>query len=168
MTGDATAPTVFVGGPFKGLVDPVTGVIDPAFQRRYARVNDHFRGHGWRVLNAHEEEGWGAAMVRAADCTGRDLRWMRECDVFVAFPGDPASPGTHVEIGWASALGRPTVLVLDRGAVYADLVTGLHGVAPVAFVEYDEGAAFFTALSARVHEVSGLAVVRPRAPLTGS
>lgn len=149
-------PTVFVGGPFKAYVDPVSGTLAPAFRLRYERLIAYFEKGGATVLNAHREEGWGTAMVSAGECTERDLRWMRQCDLFVAFPGAPCSPGTHVEIGWASALGRPMVLVLEPSADYAALVTGLYGVAPVAYTVYEEGAGFDRALAEAVHELENL------------
>lgn len=39
-------------------------------------------------------------------CTKIDFDEISTCDLFAAFPGSPASPGTHIEIGWASALKK--------------------------------------------------------------
>ncbi|MFI0773144.1 nucleoside 2-deoxyribosyltransferase [Streptomyces sp. NPDC021212] len=128
--------TVFLGGPFKGLIDPATGAVPDAARHRYEGLTDAFAARGWRVLNAHRTEGWGLAEVSDVECTRRDFAWMHECDVFVAFPGDPASPGTHVELGWATALGRPTVILLEPGARHAALVTGLPAVSDVHLLEY--------------------------------
>ncbi|MFC9223526.1 nucleoside 2-deoxyribosyltransferase [Streptomyces hygroscopicus] len=138
---DSPAPvggvaTVFLGGPFKALVDPATGAVPEAARHRYESLADAFAARGWRVLNAHRTEGWGLNEVSDVECTRRDFAWMRECDVFVAFPGDPASPGTHVELGWATALGRPTVILLEPGARHAALVTGLTVVSTVKLLEY--------------------------------
>jgi nucleoside 2-deoxyribosyltransferase len=129
-------PVVFLGGPFKALIDTATGQLPQSVRRRYAALIAAFEDEGWEVLSAHRTEEWGAGLVSDADCTRRDLEWMRRCSVFVAFPGDPASPGTHVELGWASALGRPTVVLVEPGTQPAALVTGLPAVAPVQLVEY--------------------------------
>jgi hypothetical protein len=145
-TRDANRPIVFVGGPFKAHVDSATGLLDARFRQRYERMIAFFESHGCTVLNAHQTEGWGGSMVSAAECTERDYRWMEACDLFVAFPGDPVSPGTHVEIGWASAMRRPTVLLLEPGGQYAALVTGLGAVAPVAYLEYDAAPGFLARL----------------------
>ncbi|WP_218941191.1 nucleoside 2-deoxyribosyltransferase [Salinispora sp. H7-4] len=147
-------PTVFIGGPFKGLVQATTGLVDPAHQRRYERLIEHFTQRGWRTLSAHRQEGWGGAMVAADVCTARDFAWMQECDLFVAFPGHPVSPGTHVEIGWASALGRPTVLLREPGVEPAALIAGLSAVAPVTYLDYEDGLAFPTALDAAVRQLT--------------
>ncbi|GAA3434184.1 nucleoside 2-deoxyribosyltransferase [Kutzneria kofuensis] len=129
-------PVVFLGGPFKALIDPATGQLPQPVRRRYTTLIAAFEDEGWVVLNAHRAEEWGAGLVSAGECTRRDLEWMRRCSVFVAFPGAPASPGTHVELGWASALGRPTVVLVEPGTEPAALVGGLPVVAPVTLVEY--------------------------------
>lgn len=72
-------------------------------------------------------------MMTPQECTRLDYEHIRDCDLFVAFPGSPASPGTHIELGWASALGRPMILLLEEGS-YAFLVQGLHVVGDVSYV----------------------------------
>ncbi|MCP2258154.1 Nucleoside 2-deoxyribosyltransferase [Streptoalloteichus tenebrarius] len=151
---DASAPTVFIGGPFKGCVDPLTGEIDPAVRRRYERLITFFRERGWTVTNAHETEAWGRGMVTPWECTERDFRWMLDCDLFVAFPGDPPSPGTHVEIGWATGLGRPVVVLLEENHAYAALVTGLPAVGAVHLVTYSDDPGFLDTLTRSVRALA--------------
>jgi nucleoside 2-deoxyribosyltransferase len=59
------------------------------------------------------------------ECTKIDFDEISACDRFVAYPGAIASPGTHVELGWASALGKDITLLLQDGVEYAFLVRGL-------------------------------------------
>jgi hypothetical protein len=122
---------VFLGGPFKASVDPATGTLRAAERTRLESVIARLESDGYEVHNAHRREGWGAAFLTPEECTRLDFEEISASDVFVAFPGAPASPGTHVEIGWASALGKPVVLLLEDGAEYAFLVRGLHTVADV-------------------------------------
>lgn len=35
-------------------------------------------------------------------CTKVDFNEIKSCDLFIAFPGKPPSPGIHIEIGWAA------------------------------------------------------------------
>ncbi|MFJ6674831.1 nucleoside 2-deoxyribosyltransferase [Actinosynnema sp. NPDC091369] len=129
-----TARRIFLGGPFKASVDPATGTLRAAERTRLESVIARLERDGHEVHNAHRREGWGAAFLTPEECTRLDFEEISASDVFVAFPGAPASPGTHVEIGWASALGKPVVLLLEDGAEYAFLVRGLHTVADVVFV----------------------------------
>lgn len=131
-TGDTTR--IFLGGPFKALVDQETGAMRERDRARFEGLIARLEAEGHEVHNAHRREGWGAAFLTPQECTRLDFAEISGCDVFVAFPGAPPSPGTHIEIGWASALGKPIVLLLEEGAEYAFLVRGLHTVAHVDYL----------------------------------
>lgn len=128
--------TVFIGGAFKAWVDPDTRMIGTERRRLFEAVIEHFETIGCLVHNAHRDEGWGAAMVPAKTCTRRDWGWMRESDLFIVLPGIAASPGTHIELGWASAMGKPIIVLREPGDVIADLVLGLSDLAPVRYLTW--------------------------------
>ncbi|ALK34578.1 nucleoside 2-deoxyribosyltransferase [Burkholderia plantarii] len=130
---------MFLGGPFKSLVDPATGTMSAEHINQFGRVIEHFEGRGWDVHCAHRREKWGREFMTPEQCTRIDYEQISQCDYFVAFPGAPASPGTHIELGWASALGKPIVLLLEAGRDYAYLVQGLHTVTRLERVEYRNG-----------------------------
>ncbi|MDN7675116.1 nucleoside 2-deoxyribosyltransferase [Burkholderia oklahomensis] len=130
---------MFLGGPFKSLVDKHTGVMPEDSINLFRRVIDHFEDRGWDVHCAHRREHWGREFMTPAVCTKTDYEQISLCDYFVAFPGAPASPGTHIELGWASALGKPIVLLLEAGREYAYLVRGLDEITRIERVEYSEG-----------------------------
>lgn len=140
--------SVFVAGPFKGLVDPQTGVVPAGARAALNGVIEHFEHRGYRIFNAHRREHWGARMLEPEACTRLDFEEISACDLFVAFPGAPASPGTHVEIGWATALGKRIVLFLEAGRAHAHLVTGLGSIAEVAYVSYVDAADLLAKLAA--------------------
>ena len=104
---------------------------------KYTSIIDFFETQGWDVHCAHRREHWGREFMEPSECTRIDYTEIAACDVFVAFPGAPASPGTHIEIGWASAWNKPIVLLLDEGAEYAFLVRGLSAVADVQMITID-------------------------------
>lgn len=122
---------MFLAGPFKSLVDPETGEMSEEAVGFYTRIIDHFERRGWTVHCAHRREAWGRAFMAPEVCTRIDYDEIAACDVFVAAPGSPASPGTHVELGWASALGKPMVLLLEEDRDYAFLVQGLDTITTV-------------------------------------
>jgi nucleoside 2-deoxyribosyltransferase len=127
---------VFVGGPFFGVVNPWTGAMNDDEQRKITCLLEFFEVAGAKVYNSHRREAWGKEFLTADVVTRLDFEEIRSSDIFVAYPGAPASPGTHVEIGWASALGKPMVLLLDETKKYSFLVTGLPTIANVEFVTY--------------------------------
>lgn len=145
--------SVFVGGPFFHLVDPTTGLMPEADQKRFNRLIGYFEDQGVTVYNAHRREAWGAQFLTAPECTKLDFTEISQSDLFVAFPGVPVSPGTHVEIGWASALGKPMVLFLERDKKHTFLVTGLETVANVEFIWFDDPTEIIEQLPAAVQRV---------------
>ncbi|MFC0543438.1 nucleoside 2-deoxyribosyltransferase [Kutzneria chonburiensis] len=152
-TQRVTPSSVFVGGPFYGLVNPETGVMAPRDQSKINRIIEHFEQGGAKVYNAHRREQWGAQFLTAPVCTKLDYTEIAQSDVFVAYPGVPVSPGTHVEVGWASALGKPMVLLLERDAKHTFLVIGLETVANVEFIYFDEVDEILEQLDDAVHKV---------------
>ncbi|WP_405008230.1 nucleoside 2-deoxyribosyltransferase [Kitasatospora purpeofusca] len=145
--------TLFLAGPFIQLLDPETGEMPPGAREPFDLLIKHFESQGVAVHNAHRREAWGAELMRPEQCTALDQEEIRKAELFVALPGSPASPGTHIEIGWASAFGKPIVLLLERGREYTFLVQGLHTVAEVEEVVYTDLAASLPAVDRAVQRV---------------
>lgn len=131
--------TVFVAGPFFKLVDSVTGRMPHGQRERFERLIDHFESSGCLVFNAHKREKWGEAFLEPDEFTRLDYDEIAASDVLVAVPGPPDSLGTHIELGWASALGKPIVLLLERDEDYARMIYGLRRIAPTAIVQTVDG-----------------------------
>jgi nucleoside 2-deoxyribosyltransferase len=127
--------TVFVAAPFWSYVNKETGEFDSAAFDSINRLLQHFDSWGCLVHNAHRREAWGQAFLEASQYTPLDYEQICSSDLIVAMPGSPASPGTHIEIGWASANKVPMVLILEAGKDYAGLLQGLDQVAPVKVLE---------------------------------
>ncbi len=130
---------VFLGGPFKSLVSPETGEMREGDKNRLMQLIHFLEDRGLRVFNAHRREGWGREFLTPEECTRLDFEEIHSSEAFIAFPGSPPSPGTHVEIGWASALRKPIILLLEEGREYAFLVRGLHTVGNVRYLHYKPG-----------------------------
>ena len=130
---------VFVAGPFYKLVDPVTKTMTARDRARFERLIDYFEASGCTVFNAHKREAWGEAFLAPDEFTRLDFDEIASADVLVAVPGPPASLGTHIELGWASAVGKPIVLLLERGEDYALMLYGLRHLVPTAIVETVDG-----------------------------
>ncbi|MDH6545723.1 nucleoside 2-deoxyribosyltransferase [Streptomyces lavendulae] len=159
--GSRPAPgirSVFLAGPFIQLLDPATGEMPADARAPFDVLIKHFEAQGLSVHNAHRREAWGAELMRPEQCTKLDQDEIRKADVFVALPGHPASPGTHIEIGWASAFDKPIVLLLERDREYTFLVQGLHTVASVEYVVHSDIATCLPAVDRAVE----LAVRRRR------
>lgn len=123
---------VFVGGPIQYLLQAENSGSVICSHRE---IISALRDAGCTILSAHEAEAYGelSSMFSPAEVTERDYAWAAACDVYVALlPTDKRgipyrTDGTHVEIGWATALGKRVILVLDEtpNRPYGHLVLGL-------------------------------------------
>ncbi|WDF02001.1 nucleoside 2-deoxyribosyltransferase [Shouchella hunanensis] len=137
---------MFLAGPFKSLVNSNTGIMGKHEKQKLINLISFFETRGFSVHNAHKREGWGKDFMTPEECTEIDFKEISACDLFVAFPGAPASPGTHIEIGWASALNKPIVLLLEEEKDYAFLINGLGTIANVTFIRFRTEEDYFSQL----------------------
>lgn len=129
--------TVFIGGPIQYAIDG--GEFHCDLHVLLESVLNSTESAGYRVLSAHRFEKFGEVNVDGQhfQVARRDFAWMQSCDVFMAIlpneaPGVPMrTDGTCVELGWASSLGRPVVIVRDLEAEHSHLVKGLGAIARV-------------------------------------
>ncbi|MEU2872229.1 hypothetical protein ABZ769_23970 [Streptomyces olivoreticuli] len=137
--------TVFIGGPIQHALVP--GGMAAPIRDSVRQTIDRVRRAGGTVLSAHVAERFGAdtASFTPEQVSVRDYGWMRECDVFV--PVLPVlngtllrTDGTHIELGWASALGRPIVGITDQPfpESASHLLKGLSEIAEATFLSAEE------------------------------
>jgi nucleoside 2-deoxyribosyltransferase len=129
---------IFLAGPFKSIINPETNQVYSHHQSMIDNLIRFFEENGYEVHNAHKREGWGKKMMLPEECTKIDFEEISSCQYFVAFPGSPASPGTHIEIGWASALKKRVFLLLEKEKDYAFLIRGLYTIASVEMIYYKD------------------------------
>jgi phosphoglycolate phosphatase-like HAD superfamily hydrolase/nucleoside 2-deoxyribosyltransferase len=143
-----TGRRVFLAGPFKNVMDPVTGLLSRDMRDRLETVIGLLESKRFAVHCAHRREAWGANMMTPAECTQIDYEEISGADVLLAFPGAPASPGTHVELGWASAMKKHIVLLLEHSKEYAFLVRGLDRITDVTTIIFEDDKSLFRQLDA--------------------
>jgi nucleoside 2-deoxyribosyltransferase len=108
-----------------------TGGLAPPWRARINGLRQALIDLDAEVFNAHHNENWGAGWLPADVCTPVDFVAVGQCDVMCAIVGEPPSGGVTVELGWASALGKPILMVLAPQARCSPLITGLGTVTRV-------------------------------------
>lgn len=116
-------------------MDFAAGTVDPCWRFRLETLRCSLMEMGAEVFNAHHNESWGSLWLDADVCTPVDFAAMLDSDVVCAIVGQPPSGGVAVELGWASALGKPTLMVVSPGAARTPLLTGLGTVTPVEQID---------------------------------
>lgn len=128
---------IFLAAPFKSLINEDTSIMHKEPMEQIMSMINYLEDKGYSVHNAHKREKWGKEFMTPDECTKVDYDEIEKCDIFIAFPGIPPSPGTHIEIGWASALKKKIYILLEqKDENYAYLVRGLHTVADVTYITY--------------------------------
>ena len=134
---------IFIGGPIQHAILP-DGFLSNV-RLPISHAIEAVSMSGARVFSAHVNEGFGEKTVEftPSQVSRRDFRWMKKCDVFVpVLPLGPSedlvrTDGTHIELGWASAMGRPIVLVTRTPIAdsASHLLKGLVDVANVSLLD---------------------------------
>lgn len=142
---------IFVGGPMQNAVS-VENRFNPEVRLLIEKVLNILEKNQYNILSAHRYENYGEMDVsgKYEQVCSRDYNWMNACDLFAAvLPLDSngdviCSSGTSVELGWASAKGKPIILIRDVAPKYSHLVAGLNAVTRVAevYINEKEGAEF--------------------------
>ncbi len=138
-------PCVFVGGPVQNAIG-LDGVFNAEIRHLIESVLKALKKANYRIISSHVYEDFGKMDVsgKFREVCARDYQWMRECDLFLAIlPLDStgeviSSSGTSVELGWASAMEKPIVLVRDPAPKYSHLIAGLDAVTQVTEVYINE------------------------------
>jgi nucleoside 2-deoxyribosyltransferase len=134
--------TVLIGGPIQ-YASRNNGHFNRHLKRLILYVASILQKANYRVLSPHIVEDFGnLALVDSTEIVLRDYHWMQFCDVYIAlFVKSNAqqyirSDGTHVEIGWASAMRKPIILLGDDvpSKENSHLVRGLGAISHVQFV----------------------------------
>lgn len=117
---------VFFACPISMYIDPVTSRLNDSYEHFVRTVHGVIKELSDETFLAIEREEWGARILPSQVCTPLDFVEMQRCDVVVAYPG--RSCGVPVELGWATALGKPVVLLLRENEDYTPVILGLKNV----------------------------------------
>ena len=128
---------VFVAAPFRSFLD-ANGAFDQHFRRQLEKFYECLVDAGFEYFSAQVNEEWGSAALGPDECVPIDYTEMLTSDVVVAVLGKPPSLGVAVELGWASALRKP-ILILGSALETSSMFAGLDRVADVQFIKKDLG-----------------------------
>ncbi|MBU7315050.1 MULTISPECIES: nucleoside 2-deoxyribosyltransferase [Paenibacillus] len=131
---------IFLAYPFTKLLD-ADGNFHESAKHFITNAVKRLEERGHSVFSAQVREVFGEELMEPDLATRLDYQEMGNADLVVAFPGwAPISGGVHVELGWASAKGKPILLFLHEDESYTPMVTGLGMVTqvkPILFGDAD-------------------------------
>jgi nucleoside 2-deoxyribosyltransferase len=125
---------IFLGTPITPLLGS-DGLFDKKAMNHLKIILNDLKSCEFDVFCAIEREEWGHALMEGIECTVLDYKGLEESDIFLAFPN--SSYGVHMELGWASALQKPIIMVVNEDiGVKTSLVEGLNTVTPSKIIYY--------------------------------
>lgn len=137
---------IFVGGPIQYAL--ASKDFDQSLKSLISSVIEQLSSNGCNIFSAHVAEKFGVDthLFDPDKVTRRDFAWMQACDAFIvilpsAEDGQPyRSDGTHVELGWASALGKPVIVLTHEHCVkkFSHLVQGLGELTSVIIADMEK------------------------------
>ena len=127
---------IFFAAPFSNYIKGNTGIVDESHRNLLCDIKDRLTNADNSVFLAHERELWGGAIMPPNECTPLDYKEIISCDVLIALPHE--SGGVHIELGWASAMLKPIVLLLDQSFKYSPLVLGLGDITHAKYIWLDQ------------------------------
>ncbi|MGE4172808.1 MAG: nucleoside 2-deoxyribosyltransferase [Methylocystis sp.] len=132
LSDNPSAYKSFLACPISGFMRFGQLKLPPQFERFIRGIFAVLKEESDETFLALARERWGAAIMQGDICTPLDFEEMRRCDLVVAYPG--TSCGVAIELGWASALGKPIILLLDPIGDHTPMIRGL-GMLPGSRVE---------------------------------
>ncbi|MBI2862268.1 MAG: hypothetical protein HYX89_05570 [Chloroflexi bacterium] len=126
---------VFFAAPLTNKI--LSGTIDPAFRAELESLIEAVKGLGFNVLNSHVREKWGHATPLPRELAAKAYADLLASDVVVAYIDETPSFGTHLEVGWASALTKPTIVAIKNNGITTPLVAGLEDAFPVYQIRFE-------------------------------
>lgn len=128
---------IFIAYPFTSKLRE-NGLLPKEYVEELMTLKRELEKMGNKVILAHEREGWGKDILPPEVCTKLDFEEIVKADLILAYPGNPPSGGVHIELGWASALGKRIIIIKKSNDNYSPLVDGLWEITSVKYISYSE------------------------------
>jgi nucleoside 2-deoxyribosyltransferase len=122
---DLTGKVIYLAAPFGQWLESETGLISAKRQEILSGLRESLIAEGANVYSPHYNEGWGRNWLSPDESVHADFRAIQQADGLVAIIGAPASIGVAIEVGWASALGIYTLIIISPHEPVAPLLHGL-------------------------------------------
>ncbi|KDN84065.1 hypothetical protein ACFV1L_14505 [Kitasatospora sp. NPDC059646] len=129
---------VFLAAPLMRLTGPADSVVTLASRTRLTTLRSTLLRSGAAVYSAHHSDAWTVAGRAPEPRVPSDFRAMQSADLVFAYIGAPLSAGVSLELGWASALRKPIVLLVDEAITHNPLIATIEQVSPVLPLVFDD------------------------------
>jgi len=131
--------TVFVSARFTTALQP-DGKFDEELKKRIEAVHEAVTEMGMTVVSSHIREEFGRKKIEAVDFVERDIKDISECNLFILLLDEVISGGAFTELGWASLLDKPIIILVPETCDIKGtfpMIEGMHRIAQCEIVKYE-------------------------------
>lgn len=138
---------VFLGGPIQYAIN-IEQQFNSELKELILTIINYLSDNGVTVFSAHIEEDFGASTEKISNNVigKRDFEWMVQCDKYIAIlPSDlegnlMRSDGTHIELGWASALNKKIYIICSKSTQdqMSKVLQGLNAISSVEYIDIQD------------------------------
>ncbi len=128
----------FLAFPFSIFCEDDSDILSNEAKKFFKELTSLFKNNNISYYSAQEREKWGKNYNTEQESTKYDFEAMKMSDTVICVPGNPYSGGTHIELGWASALKKKIILLLERDVYYSPLVRGVAYMTNVEIYYYSD------------------------------
>lgn len=116
---------IFLAAPFTDRIDPSTHVVEQSYRRWLELIIQHLESLGHRVIGEHSREDWGAKLEPPKTAIQNDFNAVRDCELLIAYLGNPPSIGVNMELGFAIAFQKPIIVIQEKQSRIPYLLDGI-------------------------------------------
>lgn len=120
---------IYISAPFRIFTTNISGreygiLENKKIQNRLESIDLTISQLGYKPFLPHRDEGkWGQNYICPNDVTEVCFQLIDKSQALVVFPGQ--SRGVHIEIGYATALGKKLLVLLEENEQESTLLMGL-------------------------------------------
>lgn len=118
---------IFIACPISKYLDGNS--LNEGFERFIKNVYNTCKLYTNNVFMALYREKYGKNRMKDDICTPLDYEEMKDTDIVIAIPED--SQGVAIELGWASAMNKKIMLIMDKEGNYSPLINALDTIGNV-------------------------------------
>jgi len=126
---------IFVSGPLRRTLDE-TGKMTQKYIDKIKKLRMFLEAEGHEVFIPHEIDDFYQSF-NPVNVVKTDFQKIRDSDLIIVYPDYPPSGGACVEMGWATAFFKKTIVLYKKGKKYSPLLSSMDKLERVHSLTYE-------------------------------
>lgn len=127
---------IFLLAPLTDKIDPATKLVKKSYRDWLESIIKMLKENGHSIVCAHIREDWGEKLEPPEIAIVNDYNSTENCDLIIAYLGNPPSPGVQMELGFAISLKKPILVLHENQAKIPYLVNGISQLTKASIIDF--------------------------------